>query len=192
MNYLSPSSSPSVYLYLCYCCWGPKSCPTLGNLDPMDCSPPGFSVHGTSQARILEWVAISFSRRSSWPRDLCLQHWQVNSFPLSHQGTPFISMCVCVLSHFSHVWLFATIWTEFCQAPLSMGFSRKEEWSGLPYPPPDGIFLTQELNLRFLHLLHWQVGSLPLAPPVSILKQDSQLVSVTVQVQKAEEDQCFS
>ena len=36
----------------------------------MDCSPPGFSVHGILQARILEWVAISFSRGSSWPRDL--------------------------------------------------------------------------------------------------------------------------
>ena len=35
----------------------------------MDCSPLGFSVHGISQARILEWVAISFSRGSSWPRD---------------------------------------------------------------------------------------------------------------------------
>ena len=37
--------------------------------DPMRCSPPGFSVHGISQARILEWVAISFSRGSSPPRD---------------------------------------------------------------------------------------------------------------------------
>ena len=37
--------------------------------DPMDCSPPGSSVYGISQARILEWVAISFSRRSSWLRD---------------------------------------------------------------------------------------------------------------------------
>ena len=37
--------------------------------DPMDCSPPGFSVHGILQARILEWVAISFSRRTSWLRD---------------------------------------------------------------------------------------------------------------------------
>ena len=35
--------------------------------DPVDCSPPGSSVHGILQARILEWVAISFSRRSSWP-----------------------------------------------------------------------------------------------------------------------------
>ena len=37
--------------------------------DPMDCSLSGFCVQGTLQGRILEWVAISFSRRSSWPRD---------------------------------------------------------------------------------------------------------------------------
>ena len=42
-------------------------CPTLGN--PVDCRPPGSSVHGILQARILEWVAISFSRVSSRPRD---------------------------------------------------------------------------------------------------------------------------
>ena len=44
-----------------------QSCPTLCN--SLDCSPPGSSVLGISQARILEWVAISFSRGSSWPRD---------------------------------------------------------------------------------------------------------------------------
>ena len=44
-----------------------QSCPTLG--DPMDCSLPGSSVHGIFQARVLEWVAISFSRGSSRPRD---------------------------------------------------------------------------------------------------------------------------
>ena len=38
--------------------------------DPMDCSPPGSSVHGILQARMLEWVAIPFSRVSSRPRDL--------------------------------------------------------------------------------------------------------------------------
>ena len=42
-----------------------QSCPTLTLCDPMDCSPPGSSVHGIFQARILEWVAISFSRGSS-------------------------------------------------------------------------------------------------------------------------------
>ena len=41
-----------------------------------------------------------------------------------------------VLSHFSHVWLFATPWTIDHQAPLFMGFSRQEYWSGLPFPSP--------------------------------------------------------
>ena len=44
-----------------------QSCPTL--CDPMDYSLPGSSVHGIFQARVLEWVAVSFSRRSSQPRD---------------------------------------------------------------------------------------------------------------------------
>ena len=44
-----------------------QSCPTLCN--PMDCSLPGSSIHGILQARILEWIAISFSRGSSQPRD---------------------------------------------------------------------------------------------------------------------------
>ena len=44
-----------------------QSCPTL--CDPMDCILPGSSIDGIFQAKILEWVAISFSRRSSWPRD---------------------------------------------------------------------------------------------------------------------------
>ena len=47
-----------------------QSCPTLW--DPMDCSLPGFSIHGIFQARVLEWVAIFFSRRSSQPRG---QRW---------------------------------------------------------------------------------------------------------------------
>ena len=49
----------------CYCCLAAHLRPTL--CDPMDCSPPGSSVHVTSQARILEWVAISFSKGSSRP-----------------------------------------------------------------------------------------------------------------------------
>ena len=44
-----------------------QSCPTL--CDPKDCCLPGSSVHGIFQARVLEWVAIPFSRGSSWPRD---------------------------------------------------------------------------------------------------------------------------
>ena len=51
---------------------GEKTAKSLSGIrlcDPRDCSPPGSSVHGTFQASILEWVAISFSRRSPWPRD---------------------------------------------------------------------------------------------------------------------------
>ena len=44
-----------------------QSCPAL--CDPVDCSPPGSSIHGILQARIPEWVAIPFSRGSSQPRD---------------------------------------------------------------------------------------------------------------------------
>ena len=41
----------------------------------------------------------------------------------------------CILSHFSHVQLLATLWTIALQAPLLMGFSRQEYWNGLPCPP---------------------------------------------------------
>ena len=44
--------------------------------------------------------------------------------------------CTCALSRFSHIGLFETLWTIARQAPLSMGFSRQEYWSGLPCPPP--------------------------------------------------------
>ena len=50
-----------------FCVLVTQSCPTL--FDSMDCSPPGSSVRGILQARILEWVGFPFSRRSSWPRD---------------------------------------------------------------------------------------------------------------------------
>ena len=53
---------------VCACC--DQSCLLL--CDVMDCSPPGSSVHGIFQARILEWVTISLSRGSSWPRDQTL------------------------------------------------------------------------------------------------------------------------
>ena len=67
-------------------CLVAMSCPTL--CDPTDYNPPGSSVHGISQASIQEWVAISFSRGSSQPRDWELLHGQVSSLWLSHQGSP--------------------------------------------------------------------------------------------------------
>ena len=83
-----------------------QSCPTLSN--PMDCSLPGSSIHGISQARVLEWGAITFS------------------------GMKAISSVQLL----SSVRLFATPWTIAHQALLSMGFPRQEYWNGLPFPPP--------------------------------------------------------
>ena len=68
-----------------------QSCSTL--CKPMDCSLPGSSVYGILQARILEWVVISFSLGSSQPRDkTCISehllHQQVGSLPLASPGKP--------------------------------------------------------------------------------------------------------
>ena len=50
------------------------------------------------------------------------------------------TLLLLLRSHFSHVQLCVTLWTVACQAPLSMGFSRHEYWSGLPCPPPGEYF----------------------------------------------------
>ena len=85
-----------------------QSCPTL--CDPIDGSPPGSALPGVLQAKLLEWVAISFS--NAWK-------WKVKVKSLSPFG------------------LFATPWTAAHQAPPSMGFSRQEYWSGVPLPSPN-------------------------------------------------------
>ena len=82
-----------------------QSCLTL--CDPMDCSPLGSPVPGILQARTLEWVAISFSNAWKWKVKVKL---------------------------LSRVRLLATPWTAAYQAPPSMGFSRQENWSGVPLP----------------------------------------------------------
>ena len=68
-----------------------QSCLTL--CDPMDCNLPGSSLHGILRARVLEWVAISFSRGSSWPRD----RTQVSRIPgrrlnLNHQAVSLFTL----------------------------------------------------------------------------------------------------
>ena len=74
----------------------------------------------------------------------------------------------CMLSHFSCDRLFAALWTGACWAPLSMGFSRQEYWSGLPFPPP-GDLPNPRIKPTSLCLLHWQVDSLPLVPVTLLL-----------------------
>ena len=79
-----PSLWSNYYFVLCTVI---QSCLTLW--DPMDCSPPGSSVHGMSQTRILEWVAISFSRECSQPRDRSGSHaLQADSLPSEPPGKP--------------------------------------------------------------------------------------------------------
>ena len=87
-----------------------QSCLTLCDL--VDCSPPGSSVRGILQARTLEWVAISFS--SAWT-------WKVK------------------VKSLSRLWLCVTPWTAAYQAPPPMGFSRQEDWSGVPLPSPEDL-----------------------------------------------------
>ena len=100
-----------------------QSCLTLCNL--IDGSPPGSAVPGILQARTLEWVAISFSSACKW---------KVKVKSLS---------CVQLL---------ATPWTAAYQAPLSMGFSRQEYWSGVPLPSPI-IHFSINFELLYLQLL---------------------------------------
>ena len=72
-------------------------------------------------------------------------------------------MCACVLSHFSCVWLFSTLWTVAHQGSLSMGFSRQEHWSGL-LCPLQGVFPTQGSNSGLMS--PELAGSLLLVPPL--------------------------
>ena len=86
-----------------------QSCPTI--CDPVDCSPPGSSIHGTLQARTREWVAISFSRGSFWPRDRtqvpciagrCFNLWATRERLSNSNICNFYSKTLC--SQISEAW----------------------------------------------------------------------------------------
>ena len=142
----------------------------------MDCNPPGSVVPGILQARTLEWVAISFSRRSSQTGDATQVSCTAGRFfyHLSHHRSPsvvvcmiiilhilywdILDLCACLLSRFSHIWLFETLWTVACQASLSMGFSRPAYWSGLPCPPPGELPNPGIKPSVSLCPLHWAGG----------------------------------
>ena len=118
--------------------------------EPMDCCPSDSSVLRILQVRILEWVAISFSRGSFWLSDQtqvsCIAGrfftvWATGKALRikSLEGTWTFSFTQNHILHaqsLSHVWLFAIPLTVACQARLSMGFSKQEYWSGLPFPSP--------------------------------------------------------
>ena len=121
-----------------------------------DCSPSGSSVHGILQARILEWVAISFSRGSSWPRDWtfisCIERQIL--YCLNHKGSLCLLVQSCPTFHNPMDWLQPT------RLLCPWYFPGQNTELGCHFLL-QGIFLNQGSNL---HLLHWQADSLPLTP----------------------------
>ena len=120
-----------------------QSCPTL--CDPMDCSPPGSSVHGVLQARILGWVAISFSRESSRPRD----RTQVSSIA---------GRCFNLWVYALHVCESRSVKSDSLQHHglyparlLCPGYFPGKNARVGSHALLQGIFQTQRLNLGLLH-----------------------------------------
>ena len=112
----------------CICAKSLQSCPTL--CDPMDCSPPGYSVHGIHQARILEWGAMPSSRGSTQPRDptciSCGSSIVVTDEPL---GKP----CIYYKNIFSQqrgaheeFWSREQVWSELCWYADRLGERREK------------------------------------------------------------------
>ena len=90
---------------------------------------------GILQARLLEWVAISFSRGSSQSRDRTWVSCTAGRFCTTESPEkPIVSLLLLLLSRFSHVGLWVTLWTAAPQAPLFMGIlqARKLEWVAMP------------------------------------------------------------
>ena len=134
-------------------------CPTLQPYGP-DYSLPGSSFHGILQARIWEWVTMLSSRdwtcvsyvscSDRWvlycschlgsPSNLLFMKWKHMSRDLSENvHSDFVENSLKMLRRFSRVRLFGTPWTVVHQAVLSMGFSRQEYWTGLPFPSPGDL-----------------------------------------------------
>ena len=113
------------------------SCSVVSLCNPLDCSSPGFSVRGVLQARILEWVAVSFSRESSWSNSslLCLLHWQVGSLWLAPPGKPFCSWDAANNDH-RHL------------------HHNEYSWSTGYVPGPDLRTLQVWMHINFFNLIH--------------------------------------
>ena len=94
---LNPGLSHCRHMLYCLRCISKMKVKSLSRVrlcNPMDCSLPGSSVRGIFQARVLEWVAISFSRGSSQPREsnLGLPHCRKMLYHLSHQGSHLLHL----------------------------------------------------------------------------------------------------
>ena len=103
-----------------------QSCLTICN--PTDCSPTGSSVHGILQARILEWVATPFSRRSSWPRDRILVSCMAGRFfTIWATGKSFILETTCLFSVFSSLKSFQMLKKADQQPPSAIRAERERK-----------------------------------------------------------------
>ena len=80
----------SIIFHFAFVVLATQSCLTLGN--PMDYSPPGSSVHGILQVRILEWVAIPSYKGSFWPKDRGSPASLADSLPSKPQGSPYLAL----------------------------------------------------------------------------------------------------
>ena len=102
----------------------------------------GYAVHcGMFQQ---SWLLPTASAASHDNHSIPRKSWQPNKSrdvanDLWVAKLPLVCVCMCVLSHFSRVWPCVTLWSVTCQAPLSMGFSRKEYWRGVSRPPPGDL-----------------------------------------------------
>ena len=107
----------------------------------MDCGPPGSSAHGTLQARILEWVAIPFSRGSSWPRDrTALQADSLLSVPPEKHLFNLRSLHVIQWGwHHIPVFLPMAWGSHPPQRPISSAGSRWDLWDLTRHPAPASL-----------------------------------------------------
>ena len=104
--------------------WSELLFPSAGDLPNPGIKPASLA------SSIDRWVLYQLGHREAICKHKTLNHWA--------EGLQ-LTRCACVHSRFSWVWLFATLRTVAQQAPLSMGFSRQEYWSGLPCPPSGGL-----------------------------------------------------
>ena len=125
------------------------ACPPLVHIKSLpgpSWSPPFRTGALLPQLLLLLWskLNVTSSERLFWSPNLkkvpspAINHRKLSSVLCDNlnKGRGYTHVCVCMLSHFSRVQLFATLWTVACWAPLSMGFHRQEDWSELPCPPP--------------------------------------------------------
>ena len=132
--------------------------PTLCDL--MDCSLPGFSVHGILQARILEWVAISSSRLSSWPRDethvSCIGRWILYRWAPREAQFFFIAFIISIWPPVSFIIYFFLI----CLSPWKCKLHVSRDLGRFVYAvfSEPKTCVVHEVSIKYLSSECWELG----------------------------------